>query len=172
MDLVPIKVKIGLKSNGHALYPDFNTLPIVIASGLDWAIYIDRNYKPAWLYDCCGHQEEEPGSPLGTQFGMILVPAAFAAEAVAAFPATVSQLSEAEATTFYDTKHAKEFDEEILDEVVLSAIKAKKEFVPPIPLTAQQNKALDPTDDTPGVRPNQDKTFVGFKSRRGITIAS
>lgn len=172
MELVPIKVKIGLRSdNGQHDFPDFNTLASVIASGLDWSVYIDQQYKPAWLYSCCGHQEEEPGNPLGQWLGMILVPAAFATEAVAAFPAVVTQLTDAEAATFYDTDHAKNVDEEVIDDAVLHAIKAKKEFVPPIPLTAHQNKAIDPTDSTPGIRPNPDKTFAGFKTKRGITVA-
>jgi len=170
MDLVPIKVKIGLKPNGHHNFPDFNQLPSVAASGIDWSIYIDLNYKPAWLYSSCGHQEEEPGSPMGVWHGMILVPAVFATEAVSLFPAEVTQLSDAEATTFYDSDHALNFDEEILDDTVLQSIKAKQEIVPPIPLTPRQLKALDPTDDQPGVRPNVDKTFAGFKTRRGITV--
>ena len=169
MDLVPIKVKIGLRPNGHADHPNFNILPSVIAAGIDWAYYVDANGS-GWLYDCCGHKEEEPGSPFGMQWAMLLVPAAFAAEAVAALPAICADMTDAEAEAFYDTQHAKYFDQELLDEKVLSAIKTKQELSPPIPLSTRQLKALDPTDDQPGVRTNHNKTFAGFKTRRGIKI--
>ena len=77
MELTPLKVIIKLKSNGSALYPDFNSLPIVRDSGLDWSVYID-NQGSGWLYDCCGHKESDPDSPVVSQLGMILVPAVFA----------------------------------------------------------------------------------------------
>jgi hypothetical protein len=170
MELVPIKVKIGLKPNGQARYPDFNSLASVQVSGLDWSRYIDINGS-GWKYDKCGHRDTAPGSPVGQQWGLLLIPADFAAEAVAAFPAKVSILSEAEAASFYDNEHAKHFDSEILDDRVLNSIHKKQKIQPAIPLTAHQLSALDPLTDTPGVRKNHNKTFADYIAKNDITIA-
>jgi len=166
MELVPIKVKIGLKADGSAEYPDFNSLPSVVG---DWSEYIDTFVRPAWLYDCCGHQEAEPDSPVGMQWGMILVPAAMATEAVTAFPLKVSQLTEAECTAFYDDQHGKDFEDEEIDEKIVSTLKIKQDLGQT--LSTQQVSALDPTTDTPGIRKNWRKTWVDFKAKRAITIA-
>ncbi len=168
MELVAIKIRIGLKDNGHALYPDFNSLSVVAASGQDWSKYIDIKGS-GWLYDCCGHKESEPGSPIGMQWGMILVPAAFATEAVAAFPGSVSRLTDVEADVFYDTNHAREFTDEEIRTDVLEAIKIKQDLG--LVLTVNQLAALDPTDDTPGIRPNWRKTAASYRAKRGITFA-
>lgn len=170
MELTPIRVTIGLRPNGEADHPDFNTLSSVSASGVDWSHYVDQNGS-GWLYDKIGHKEVETGSPFGQQFGLLLVPATFASEAVAAFPGTVALLSESEAETFYDDKHASDFDEEILDLDIIQAITEKDRVIPPIPRTAHQNKAMDPLDDASGVRPNWRKTFAQYNAKKGFTIA-
>lgn len=164
MQLVPVKIKIGLKPNGSALYPNFNVLPSV---DVDWSYYIDR-HGSGWLYDCCGHKEEEAGSPAGQQWGMILVPQTFADEAVAAFPSDVTKLTEAEAEDFYDNKHARDFEDEDIDLKVVDAIRAKQALN--LPLTAHQQDALDPDSNTRGIRKNPKKKFSTFKQERGITI--
>ncbi len=51
-DLVPIKVIIGTRENGHADHPDFSALPSVVASGMDWSKYVDT-FGSGWLYDKC-----------------------------------------------------------------------------------------------------------------------
>jgi len=168
LELVPIKVKIGLRPNGHADHPDFNQLPSVKASGVDWAYHIDA-VGSGWLYDCCGHKEAEDGSPFGMQWGMLLLPAVLAAEAVTALPGVCTAMSEAEAEAFYDNQHQRDAAEEIIDEFVLKVIEERQKLG--LPLTATHSKALDPTDDQPGIRANHDKTFVGYKARRGITLA-
>lgn len=170
--LTAIKVTIGTRPNGEADHPDFSLLPIVIASGQDWADYIDIPSQGAgWQYDkSSGHKDDTPASPSGQQFGMMLVTAQFATEAIAQFPAIISAMTPAEAESFYDVEHAGAMDEEIVDVEILQAIERKNNFTPKIPLTPAQNKALDPTDDQPGVRPNKDKTFTGFKAQRGITV--
>lgn len=164
MDLVPIKVHIGLKNNGHAKYPNFNGLASVKATGLDWSQYVDV-HGSGWLYDTCGHKEEETGSPLGCQLGMLLVPEAFANEASAEF-STVDILTETEAEDFYEDNHGKHFDEEDLDKDVLQAIKTKQDMS--IPLTAQQNSALNPNSETPGVRKNYRKKWTDFKEKKAF----
>ena len=114
MNLVPIKVKIGLKDSGGAKYPKFNNL--AVTGAVDWSKYIDL-HGSGWLYDCCGHQEAETGSPVGQQWGMILVPKVFADEAIAAFPNEVTKLTETQCESFYNDKHAKDFEDEEIDEV-------------------------------------------------------
>lgn len=171
MELVPIKVTIGLRKDGNADYPDFGLLGIVILSELNWSVYVDQQGS-GWLYSCCGHKEVEPGSPFGQQFGMLLVPATFAAEAAAMYPTIVEILSEVEAETFYDDDVAKNYDEEILDLAIIEAITARDKVTPSLgPRTSHQEKAMDKDDPTPGIRPNWRKTFVQFKAKTGITIA-
>ena len=151
MELVPLKVRIGLKNDGSALYPDFNSLQVVRGAGIDWCIYVDRNGS-GWLYDCCGHKEEEPRSPIGIQWGMLLVPVDFANQAVSAFPNEVTKLTAAEAKTFYENKHAAEFEDEEIDERIIQSLKAKQDLGQT--LTTRQRSALDPTTDTRGIRTN------------------
>ncbi|MCC5302495.1 hypothetical protein, partial [Staphylococcus aureus] len=71
MELVALKVMIGLHEQGHAAYPDFGSLACVKASGADWAHYVDRAGS-GWLYSRCGHKEHEDDSPFGEQWGMLL----------------------------------------------------------------------------------------------------
>ncbi len=168
MELVPLKIRIGLKKNRSALYPAFTTLPVVKASGMDWSYYIDAEGS-GWLYDCCGHKESEPDSPVGMQWGMILVPGIFATQAITAFPDVVTRLTKVEAVTFYDTKHAKEFPDEEIRQDILDAIKVKQDL--DLALTDNQLAAKDPDNDTPGIRPNWRKTFDSFSLKRDITIA-
>ena len=168
MNLVPIRVQIGLTSSGAAKYPNFNTLATVQASGLDWSVFIDSRGS-GWLYDCCGHKEEEPGSAFGIQFGMILVPAVFATQAVATFPGLVSSLTATEAEAFYNDKHSRDFEDEEINETILNTLKIKKDLN--MALTARQTSALDPTTDTPGIRSNWRKTWSSYKTKKGITVA-
>lgn len=166
MALVPLRVTIKQKPDGTALYPDFNSLPSVVASGMDWSRYVDVNGS-GWLYDRIGHKEDVPGSPKGVQIGMLLVPAAFAAEAVTAFSADVSTFTEPQAQNFYETKHARDLPDEEIDHQIVLGIKAKKDLGQP--LTPGQTKALDPDDPTPGIRVNPRKTWAGFKNKYSIT---
>lgn len=168
MELVPLKVKIRLKTDGAALYPSFNDLQVVRSAGLDWSVYVDSNGS-GWLYDCCGHKEEEARSPVGIQWGMLLVPIDFANQAVSAFPNEVTKLTAVEAQTFYEDNHASEFEDEEIDEKIVHTLKTKQDLGQT--LTARQLKALDPTDDTRGIRANWRKTWAGFVNKRGITIA-
>lgn len=167
MNLVGIKVILGLRANGDADHPDFNVLPSVIASGADWSQYIDSQGS-GWLYDCCGHKEDEPGSPAGQQLAMVLVPAVFATEAVVAFPSIVTRLAVSEVTSFYETNHARDFPDEEIDLVVVDGIRAKQDLGQT--LTQRQQDALNPANDTKGIRSNWKKSFTEFKRRRGITV--
>lgn len=175
-DLVALKVKIGLKGKdwpvanerGHALYPKFNQLQAVIDSGMDWSYYVDT-YGEAWHYDKkCGHKQEEETSPRGMQWGMLIVPKEFADEAVEKFPEVCSIVDEAELEDFYDNRaHAHEPDERI-DDVVLKGIEAKQKAGHS--LTPNQEKALNPDNDIPGVRRNYNRYWKDYKAKQGIRI--
>lgn len=166
--LAAIKVKITLTDSGNAKYPAFNTLPTVQATGIDWAQYLDKE-GTGWHYDCCGHKEEDAESPYGEQYGLLLVPVAFADEAVAAFPAEVTRLTEVQAKDFFDRRHARDIPEEEIDGDVLENIKRKQDLN--IPLNKQEKRALDPRDSSvPGIRENWMKKLDNLKARKNITI--
>jgi len=168
MEYSAIKVVIGKKPNGHCKYPDFSQLKCVKDSKEDWSKYIDVNGL-GWQYDkLAGHDEELPDSPIGTWLGMIVVDDTFCKEAVAMFPDEVTKLTEAEAEDFWDNRaHIKEPDERI-DEKVITAIKMKQDMG--IELTANQVKALDPTDDTPGISKNHNKKWADMKIKKAVSI--
>lgn len=169
-DLVPLKVKIGQRPNGHADHPDFNLLASVAASGIDWSRYVDL-YGDGWHYDKqCGHKEEDATSPRGMQWGVLLVPAQFASEALDAFPSLCSVLSEAEFSDFYDNRaHAHEPDEHI-DAAIVEGINAKKGAGKA--LTQQQVDALDPDKPTPGIRKNKLRLWADAKAHKGINLVA
>ncbi len=168
MNLAALKVKIGMKTNGNALYPDFNALPSVEG---DWSIWIDMN-GPGWLYDkLTGHKDDTIASPFGQQWGVILAPEAFVDEAVAAFPAACSRVTEAELDTFYTEQIAPMEDDDRRDEGVLSGFAALKQLSPnDAGLDARIAKALDPDDPTPGIRGNPRKDWATFKAAQNITV--
>jgi hypothetical protein len=172
MELVPLKVKIGLKSeNGRKShsFPDFNQLSSSLRDDLDWSYFVDK--FGGWHYDqLSGHADDDPGddSPQGNWNGMILVPNDFAQAAVAAFPTQCSILTEAEATTFYDDR-AHICDPAIKEDVdVLQAISAKRS----LSIVEDQGDldALNPDHPASGRRRNKRKTWADFKTAEGITI--
>lgn len=168
MDLVCLKVRIGLRKNGEADHPDFNQLPSVKASGMDWSHYIDKQGS-GWIYDkCCGHADDKPGSPRGMQWGLLLVPETFADEAAAALPLVCEKLAVADAEAFYNTHHGEQLEEYQINENVLAAIRAKREAG--LPLSPRDSAALDPETPEPGVRRNKARTFAGFCEHRGFKI--
>lgn len=167
MEFVPLRVRIGLKPDGSADYPDFNTLAAVVASGLDWSIYIDR-LGLSWQYERLGHDDDTAQSPRGVRFGLLLVPGDFADQAELAFPAVVTKLTEGQASSFYDNRHAVDIQDEEIDLPILNRIRRKQELGGT--LNAQQLAALDPTSRERGVRENSLKTWARFKTKIGFTI--
>ncbi len=167
MELVALKVKIGLDSKNYHNFPAFNTLPGAVRGGVDWSIFIDR--FGGWHYDqVCGHADDEVTSPRGNWDGMLLIPEDFANAAVAAFPDTCSVLIESDAEKFYNERgHVR--DPAIKEDTqVLQAIQAK------VALGVEQDQgdtdALDPDHPAPGRRRNNKKTFAGFKSTQGFSV--
>jgi len=167
-DLTPIKVKIGLKGDGSAKYPDFNSLPVVKNSGADWSKYIDI-HGTGWHYDKqCGHDQEDDTSTFGEQWGMILIPGIFAKQAIATFPSEVEVITEEACGVFFEERaHAHEPDE-IVDSTVMENIKTRRELGLS-PLT-NEAKIIDPEDATPGIRKNKNKRWADYKGLKGINI--
>lgn len=174
MELVPIKVRIGLKTKNERLlhdHPDFNTLPKELRDGLDWSHYVDK--FGGWKYDnIAGHSDDDPDndSPTGMWLGMLLVPEDFAQAAVNAFPGQCSFLTEVECERFYEDRHTADQPEIFDDTEILQAIAAKRAVG--IPEDDQDRNAMDPDHPLSGRRRNKTKTFAGYKLQRGITIKS
>jgi hypothetical protein len=168
MQLVPLKVEIGLKTNGHAKYPNFNLLQVVKDSGLDWCVYVDT-YGTGWMYDnTSGHKDGNGHSSLGKQWGMLLVPQTFADQAILSFSSECTKLTDTEAGIFYESYVTVYNDSEIISSNILTDIKAKQDLGKE--LTPEQIKALDPNDPTPGICNNPLKTWIGMKNKKSITI--
>jgi len=167
MNLVPIKVKI-LSGQGNCLYPDFNQLDVVKQSGMDWSNYVDSEGS-GWLYDKkCGHAEVDAASPSGIWLGMLLIPEEFALQAIAKFPDRITRLTEVDTEAFYNDRHACKMPDEEIDSDILQGIKLKKELG--LTPTEAQKRALDPEDDTPGIRKNKKKKWADFKALQDISI--
>ena len=167
MELKTIKVTIKLKEDGSAKYPTFNDLKSVQDSQMDWSKYVDV-YGLGWQYDkTSGHTEDTADSPRGQQFGMLIIPEAFADEAVAMFEDCV-EITEADAKDFYENKAVVEQPDEIIDEKILTGIKLKQDLGQT--LTAKQVDALDPIKDEKGITLNKIKDWAEFKLTKGVTI--
>lgn len=174
MELIPLKVKIGLKNEGgkklHA-FPDFNQIDSALRDNMDWSYFVDK--FGGWHYDqISGHADDDPsdGTPRGNWDGMLCVPNTFAQAAVTMFPAQCSILTETQAETFYDTRgHVR--DSAIKEDTnVLQAIKAKRDLG--IVEDQADLDALNPDHPTPGRRRNKRKDWIGFKTAEGVTIKS
>jgi len=167
-EVLAIKVKIKIKTNGHAEYPDFNALQVVIDSGMDWSYYVD-SHGLGWHYDkTSGLKDNTVDSPMGEQWGMLIVPEEFRDQALAMFPSLVTAMDETEIEDFYNNKaHAHEPDE-IFNTEILNGIKLKQDLG--LTLTQNQLDALDPNTDVPGIRKNKNKLWSDFKVKKDLTV--
>lgn len=175
-ELVPIKVKIGLRANGHADHPDWTLLPMI---SHDSEV---KQYAPqSWVYDkSCGHRESRIennawDSPVGMQWGCMLVTEAFAAEAIAAFPLIITEITEAEFEDFYNTKARAHMSENNYNSQVLEGLKLEYDLkvINDDDLTAIKikiAKAVDPDDPEPGISKNSHKTWSDAKAKLGVVI--
>ncbi len=168
MELVPIKVKILKKKNGYLDYPDFkHTLAVFDKSDYKAPpIHLDRTS------DC---KTDSPHSPEGEMCGLKLVDSDFADEALAAFPARVTKLTEAEAKDFWENRAMVNVPENKIDINELQGLKAQYEIMtilgqPTSPLITKMAKAIDPNDDTPGIKKDDEKLWDDMKTKKGITI--
>lgn len=188
-----LKVKIGLKPDGSADYPNFGSLASVQASGLDWSRYIDTHGK-GWMYDkSSGHNDDDVDSPAGQQWGLLVVPEAFATEAVAAFPATCERITEAALEAFHDARCTAHIPEDQFDESLVNSLANAYQSLLQIEisdplyagLTAGQKnkitslrqslavrlvKALDPDDVEPGRKRNLRKLWATRRVKEGVTV--
>ncbi len=177
-DVTAIQVVIGLRANGHADHPDWTTLDLGGAVPKDHQIV-------GWKYDkSSGHDDDTVGSPRGTQLGLMLVTTTFAVAAVAAFPALVTRLTEAQALAFWETKAHAHIAEQRRDAQELAGLHAEwgllKDLLVDFPsngtllarrtaLRSLLQAALDPDDVTPGVHKNVEKKWADMKTARGLT---
>lgn len=167
-NLVPIKITIGIKQDGAAQYPDFNTLASVQASGMDWSRYVDVEGL-GWHYDsCCGHKTDTVDSPFGQQFGILITPKAFADEAIVAFPLVVFKQTKLETQVFYDTHVTQDQPEQEIDGDILTAIKIHRDLG--LVDEAWMTRAIDPTTDDRGIRKNTRKFWRDYSALVGVVI--
>lgn len=180
--LIPLKVKIkygnvtkynqrkGVETKPQHIYPDFNQISEIIRGNLDWSTYIDT-YGSGWIYDKLsgiGEVDTENSDPTVWN-GLLMVPKDFADEAVRLFPDTCSIEDEDEAERFYNERSAVTQPSEVSDQKELLRVQVLLQSG--VPATDPRiSKALDPDDPTVGVKRNTDKTWEGFKSKRGMTI--
>lgn len=192
--IVPIKVKIGLRPNGHADHPAWERLPMIAAGLAAMTAELGRpvtreeidgevrkHTVGSWHYDkSAGHQVNTPDSPYGMQWGMLLVSKAFADEAVMTFPGIVTILTQAECQTFWDTKaYSHVADEEFSIETLqglklyrdlLKDLKKADNALEVLAVDAKIAKALDPLDPYPGVKKNLLRRWADAKDRLGVVF--
>lgn len=170
MELVGIKVKITLKENGHAQYPDWSQTSFRQAN---------PNYKigrfGGWHYDKCGHTKYSIDSPLGVQYGMLLVEQAFADEAVTLFPDLVTKLTAAETEIFWNNKVYAHMPDKKYDMEILNGLKVEYDIKVILnqdtaDIKTKMAKAIDPTDAEPGVSQDRWKTFSTAMLDADITV--
>ena len=169
--LTPIKVKIGLRPNGHANHPDWTKLPMINS---DSEV---RQYAPSgWIYDkSCGHQEDSIDSPRGMQWGCLLVTQEFADEAVVAYPDLITKITEVEFEDFFNNKARKHLAEKNYNMDVLKGLKLeldlKRELGQDVvALKAKIAKALDPNDSEKGIEKNDERYWSDYQIKKGLEI--
>ena len=175
---VAIKVKIGLRPNGHADHPDWHRLPLA-ASGsgkVEKEALVSDNQIVKWRYDkLYGHTDEGPDSPVGMQWGLMVVTRQFADEAKIVFPDLITEMTEAEAEDFWDNRAHAHVPEDGTDNDVLVGLKARRDLMTDLRqntnnLDVTIAKALDPSDPELGVRQTKDKTWAGAKTKLGFDL--
>lgn len=187
--IVPIKVKIALRPNGHADHPAWERLPMIaselvaLASELGRPVtreevdgQVRKRVVGSWCYDkTSGHQTDTPDSPYGMQWGMLLVTKAFADEAVATFPGIVTIMTQTECRTFWDNKAMVRLTDEDRDHELLQALLTERQLRASLnqtsvlaTLDARIARALDPDDPEPGVKRNFLRRWATAKVRLGV----
>jgi hypothetical protein len=170
MELVGIKVKILLKDDGKAQYPDWSRTSFRQAN---------PNYKigklGGWHYDKCGHTKHSIDSPLGVQYGMLLVEQSFADEAVTLFPTLVMKMTAVEAEDFWNNKAYAHLPENRHDMEALEGLKLEYDMKTILgqdttDIKTKMAKAIDPEDGEPGVLQDKSKIFSIAISNADVTV--
>lgn len=185
--LCALKVRIGLHDHGHAKYPDFGSLECVKASGQDWSHYIDVA-GTGWHYSRCGHKEHADDSPMGMQWGMLLIPAEFAEQATKAFPEDCFPMTEDEVKCFWEDDCHSHMPDVSHQADALTGMSAEIALLKQLvdhtggdeqvkhaqllqDALERAKKAVDPDHDHPGVKRNKLKSWYGHKANTGIELA-
>ncbi len=167
---VPLKVKIGLRPNGHADHPDWQQLPL--AANDDPAGHMGDG----WHYDkTSGHKEATADSPVGMQWGLILVTRQFAEEALDTFPDKIEELTEVEAKDFWETKVTAHVPKNRINTEYLVGLKAQYDLLKVTKqsistIDAQIRAAVDPENSTIGVCKNRMKNWDDAKIALGVVF--
>lgn len=173
-NLVPIKVKIGIGTDGKEEYPQFNNLNSDVRASMDWSNYIDA-HGTGWHYSEEGHGE---GADPDNWYGCTLVPKPFADAAVSKFPDQVQIISESDFEDFYDNDSMSKQETEILDTTVLQGIAARVQLeessAPTVEPSAEilelRRKALDPNEPNRGIRKNPRRKWKDFKKFSSLQL--
>lgn len=178
MELVALRIKIGLRPNRNADYPDFNQLPIIKTSGIDWSIWVDT-FGLGWCYDkTCGHADSGPDSPRGMQWGCLMVPQEFAEQAQAMFGETCTCIKSDEFEKFYDEKAMAHIDNNIVDVKIVSGLKDTLELMEKSGASTSDiavmklkiKNAIDPNSHEPGITKNHHKKWSDRKGLADVEI--
>jgi hypothetical protein len=177
MQGIPIKVKIGLKPNGHADYPDWTTLPLAGAgekSEREERVAAQQIIK--WRYDKqSGHDDDGVDSPRGIQWGMMVVSQQFVTEATAAWPDRVFVMTEAEAEDFWDNRVYRSVPDVVHDTDVLQGLAAERQLKEALgqsltEIDTRIAKALDPADPELGTRHRRETKWANVKVDKNLDI--
>jgi hypothetical protein len=176
---VPIRVKIGLRPNGHADHPDWTTLPLAgNGSREEKEQAVSAHQIIKWRYDnTSGHQDDTADSPRGMQWGMMVVSQQFALEAVAKFPSLVTVMTDAQAQDFWDNRvYARtppvKYDTDVLNGLALERQLRQARNLDLTEIDSRIDKALDPSNPAMGVRENREVKFANIKADLKLSIVS
>lgn len=178
--LVPIKVKIGLRPNGHADHPAWSKMPMVNS----WDDNVREWCPSSWLYDkSCGHDDERIesnkwDSPQGMQWGCLLCTREFVNEAKQIFPDIVTELTEAEFEDFYNNYSRAHMSENDYDIEALQGLQLELDLKEKLGknkaetdiVKAKIEKALDSNDKERGIRKNEERYCQDYLKKKGFTI--
>lgn len=182
--VVPLKVKIGLRPNGHADHPDWHKLPMVAVMSREAGEDVIRSHNAflgGWKYDkTSGHADDTTDSPMGQQWGMLFVSEQFSAEAEAhaEIGPLVERMTEAEAIDFWDNKAHAHLDEFRRDTELLNGLKVELDLLEAVGgqaaritgLKAKIKKAIDPDDPEPGLKRNMEKRWALKSPTSGVVL--
>ena len=174
MELVALKIKIGMRGNGEWKYPEFNRIQPQFRGNANWENFID--VYGGWCYDnVATHADIDEFSPeSGVRIGCILVPEAFAMEAVEMFPETVSVCPEAEYESFYNDRVMVAAASEKIDTEAVNGLRAKygqpTGLLDASVMSDEDKEMLDPEHPRAGITRNKKKTFADIKKQRALSL--
>jgi len=199
MDVSAIRVRIGLKTEvgqrRHA-FPDWCSMALIrdAVPGVDNLLgkekqnalqaAVDQHIIVSWTYDKqSGHDTDtsatvdQPASPVGNWFGMLIVTPEFATAAIAAFPGIVERMTLQQAKNFWEERAYKHVPDQRIDTQRLQGLKAVRDLLVArgasgamlAAVDSRIDRALDPSDPEPGVNDEPDKMFQAIRIRYGIT---